>query len=348
MKIKHNELKNREIPNIISISEKGLDFNIKQNKKNRITSKESIKKNKDNIMTLEKEKIHKANTFTKKVNKKQNIDKYVENKYLNFQSFFHIFAFILLDFFLPLSLSYKTRKLYSTSIVNMFIRNSGKNKILSQNFQTSPDKIIINSMVVDSKTISYKFTTSNNTIQLIWDNQITNCSYMFSGCKTITGLDFSNFNSSNVVDMNQMFYQCNELEYLNISNLDTSSVTNMNMMFFGCLKITSIDISNFDTSKVVNMDALFDYCENIKSLNLESFNTSSAVTMRSMFMGCTKLISINLSNFNTSQVTRMSFMFKDCESLKYLDLSPIDTSKVKIMKGMFDGCTNLEEIDAQS
>ena len=96
MKIKHNELKNREIPNIISISEKGLDFNIKQNKKNRITSKESIKKNKDNIMTLEKEKIHKANTFTKKVNKKQNIDKYVENKYLNFHSFFHIFAFILL------------------------------------------------------------------------------------------------------------------------------------------------------------------------------------------------------------------------------------------------------------
>ena len=310
MKNKHNELKNIKYPNIISINEKGLDFSIKQNNKNRIISKELIKKPKDKIISLEKENTSKANIFIKQANKKQNIDKYSENRYLNFLSFYHIFVFILLDFFLPLSFSYKTRKLYSSSIVNIFIRNSGKSKILSQNFQTSPDEIIINSMVVDSKTISYKFTTSDNKIQLIWNNQLTNCSYMFSGCKTITGLDFSAFNSSNVVDMNQMFYQCNELEYLNISNLDTSSVTNMNMMFFGCLKITSLDISNFDTSKVVNMDALFDYCMNIESLNLENFNTSSAITMRSMFMSCTKLISINLSKFNTSLVTKMSLCSK--------------------------------------
>ena len=336
---------NKGMPNIISINEKGLDFKIKQNNKNRILRKELIKKCKDEILAFENEEIYKVNKFIRKRNKRQKFDICGENKYLNFKSIIHIFTFFLLNCFLPLSLSYKTRKLYSNSIVNVFIKNQGNNKIISSNFQTSPDTILINTMSVDPKTTSYKFTTSNNKVQLIWDNQLTNCSHMFSGCKTITGLDFSEFNSSNVVDMNQMFYQCNELEYLNISNLDTSSVTNMNMMFFGLLKITSIDVSSFDTSKVVNMDALFDYCTNIESLNLENFNTSSVTTMRSMFMSCTKLLSINLSSFNTSRVEKMSFMFKDCESLKYLDLSTLDTSKAKIMKGMFDGCKNLEEIN---
>ena len=349
MKNKYNELKNREIPNIISICEKVLNFNNKQNNENLIIRKTLIKKHKGKILTLEKENTLKTKIFIKKLKKKKKIEKYSEKINLNFKSFFHIFTFLLLNFFFPLSLSYKTRKLYSSSIVNVFIRNPGNTKIISSNFQTSPDTIIINNVLfVDSKTISYKFTTSNNTVQLIWNNPLTNCSDMFSGCKAITGLDFSNFNSPNVVDMNKMFYQCNELEYLNITNLITSSVTNMYMMFFGCKAFTSLDLSTFDTSKVVNMDALFDYCMNIEYLNLGNFNTSSVTTMRSMFMGCTKLVSLNISNFNTSQVTRMSFMFKDCQSLKYLDLSSINTSKVKIMKGMFNGCINLEEINFEN
>ena len=139
----------------------------------------------------------------------------------------------------------------------MFIKDSGNNILLSKNFQTLPDKIIINSEVVESKIISYEFSTSNNIIQLIWENQLIDCSYMFSECSNITSLDFSNFDSSKCGDMTKMFYKCSKLEYLNISNLDTSSVTNMNNMFFGCEKLTSIDLSNFDTSKVVNMDCLF-------------------------------------------------------------------------------------------
>ena len=342
MKNHHKELKNREITNMMTISGKAKDSNIK---KKQSINKELFQINKAKIQILEKENKHKINKLIQKVKSRQIFDKYIENKHFNYKNFFHIFIFILLYLFLPLSLSYKTRKLYFSSIVNIFIKKTGNIKILSENFQTSPDKIVINTEVVDPNITSYEFITTNNSIILMWDIQLTNCSYMFSECSNIASIVLSKFDSSKCVNMGKMFYKCYELENLNISNLDTSSVTNMNNMFFGCEQLASIDVSNFNTSKVVNMDCLFVFCEKVEYLNLESFNTSSVNNMRSMFRGCYKLTSINLSKFNTSLVSRTQYMFKDCESLQYLDLSSIDTSNVRYMNGMFDGCTNLEEIN---
>lgn len=37
---------------------------------------------------------------------------------------------------------------------------------------------------------------------------------MFYGCDSITSLDVSNFNTTNVTDMNNMFYECNKLTYI--------------------------------------------------------------------------------------------------------------------------------------
>lgn len=48
------------------------------------------------------------------------------------------------------------------------------------------------------------------------------------------------------------FYNINCLS-LDLSNFDTSNVTNMNNMFICCKYLTSLDLSNFDTSNVINM-----------------------------------------------------------------------------------------------
>ena len=41
---------------------------------------------------------------------------------------------------------------------------------------------------------------------------ITNMSYMFYGCKSLTSLpDISNWNTNNVTNMRDMFYECNSL-----------------------------------------------------------------------------------------------------------------------------------------
>ena len=48
-------------------------------------------------------------------------------------------------------------------------------------------------------------------IQYIFKKNITNLIYMFSGCKSLSSINLSNFNTQNVTDMRYMFYGCESL-----------------------------------------------------------------------------------------------------------------------------------------
>ena len=204
---------------------------------------------------------------------------------------------------------------------------------------------------------------------------------MFSGCSSLTSLDLSSFNTSNVTGMGNMFYGCTALESLNLPGFATSSPADLNSMFYncsslesirfadverlriskassmfsGCSSLTSLDLSSFDTSKTTGMGGMFSRCSSLTSLDLSSFNTSNVTSMGSMFSGCSKLTSLDLSSFNTSNVTSMGSMFSGCSKLAELDLSSFNTSKVKEdsrsgggMSGMFSGCSSLVSLDLSS
>jgi surface protein len=80
---------------------------------------------------------------------------------------------------------------------------------------------------------------------------------MFYDCKNITGLDLSNFNTSNVTNMSYMFRGCKNITELDLSSFDTSNVTNMSYTFRGCLKLTVLDIRSFDFTKVTSFSGIF-------------------------------------------------------------------------------------------
>ena len=67
---------------------------------------------------------------------------------------------------------------------------------------------------------------------------------MFQECSSLTSLDVSKFDTSNVTDMSEMFYRCSSLTGLDLRNFDTSKVADMNWMFCGCNKLTQITVSN--------------------------------------------------------------------------------------------------------
>ena len=100
-----------------------------------------------------------------------------------------------------------------------------------------------------------------------------------------------------------------------LSNFDTSNVTNMNGMFSRCYALSSFDLSNFDTSNVTNMANMFSHCESLELLDLSSFDTVDVIDMNGMFAYCYKLSNLGLSSFDTSNVTNMANMFYSCESL---------------------------------
>jgi len=169
--------------------------------------------------------------------------------------------------------------------------------------------------------------------------------YLFSECYSLTSLDLSLVDTSQVTQMYNVFEKCYLLKSLDLSNWKTSQVKNIVQIFYDCKSLTSIDLSNFDTSLVTNMEGTFFNCIKITSLNLSKFYTSFVENMNSMFYGCISLKSLNLSGFNTLNVKNMKSMFFNCHKLESLDLSNFNTSNVENMGMMFSGCLNLKFID---
>ena len=54
---------------------------------------------------------------------------------------------------------------------------------------------------------------------------------MFQNCSSLTTLDLSNFDTSNVIVMNNMFQNCSSLTTIDFRNADFSSVTRYTNMF---------------------------------------------------------------------------------------------------------------------
>ena len=162
---------------------------------------------------------------------------------------------------------------------------------------------------------------------------------MFAGCSSLTSLDLSSFNTSQVTDMRGLFDGCKNLTSLNVSNFNTSNVKHMDAMFRGCSRLTSLDLSNFNTSNVVSM-----------SYRVKVFRNNGSWGQRpgsgydwdgGMFMNCNSLTSLDLSNFNTSNVTCMCKLFCNCTHLTFLDLSNFDMTLTNGFSQKQDMCSGL-------
>ena len=215
-------------------------------------------------------------------------------------------------------------------------------------YYAEPEKVYLN---VDSGLMFYREYNEQkikNIVELDLSNfdtsQVTDMQFMFSGMSSLTTLDLSNFDTSQVTDMKYMFRDMSSLTTLNLSNFDTSRVTNMEVMFYGMSSLTSLDLSNFDTSQVKYMDYMFSYMFSLTSLDLSNFDTSQVAYMNSMFSG-TSLTSLNLSNFDTSKVMNMNNMFLNMRNLTSLNLTNLNTSKVTDMEDMFSLSNNYASDD---
>ena len=207
---------------------------------------------------------------------------------------------------------------------------------------------------------------------------ITNISYMFSGCSALYSLpDIENWNTINVTNMSNLFYKCslnennfkgikewntenvNYMDYMfsecsdtttlpDISRWNTKNLKSMNHMFSGCLKLKEIPkISNWDTQNVEEMDSVFADCSTLSNLpEIIEWNTTKVKRMTKMFSGCKKLEALpDISKWNTSEKTSIediSGMFSGCSSLTSLpDISNWNTAKVFNMSSIFQNCISL-------
>ena len=186
----------------------------------------------------------------------------------------------------------------------------------------------------------------NYNIELKFNINLTDCSYMFASCKRIEKIDFQCFNTKYVKNMESMFENC-KFRNIDLSNFDTANVTNMSGMFNFCDELTYLNLLSFNTENVINMGVMFFCCRKLKNIYISSFNCKKVENMSRMFYSCENLNELDLSFFDVQKVTDMSEMFKDCKSLNNLDLSSFGLKKMSLkdMHLMFSGCENLVNIN---
>ena len=87
---------------------------------------------------------------------------------------------------------------------------------------------------------------------------------MFSGCSSLTSLDLSNFNTSNVTNMYEMFVNCSNLTRLDLSSFVTNNVTNMIAMFQGNSALVTILVGDgWNTDNVTSSTRMFKDCTSL-------------------------------------------------------------------------------------
>ena len=118
--------------------------------------------------------------------------------------------------------------------------------------------------------------------------------------------------TSNVTDMSYMFSNCSSLTTIPL--LDTSNVTNMESMFQSCYNLTSIP--QLDTSNFTDMYNMLSYCTSLTSI--PQLDTSNVTYMNSMFFNCASITSI--PQLDTSNVTNMNSMFSNCSRLEEIHM----------------------------
>ena len=181
-----------------------------------------------------KKNINKENNKPK-LNIKNAIDCFEEIRFSNKNKinkknskYYSLFIFILIFLFNISSKEIKLRKIILDNEIKITIKGQGDQPILSDKwvqrnginytFNELPTEIIINDVpMTDIKRI-YQLSNKINNITLKYNYSMTNCNLMFYGLSNIIKIDFSNFDSSKVTNMQRMFSDCTLLQSIDLTN----------------------------------------------------------------------------------------------------------------------------------
>ena len=114
--------------------------------------------------------------------------------------------------------------------------------------------------------------------------------------------------------MEQLFYKCSSLTSLDLSKFDTSQVTTFKEMFFDCSKLKILNLSNFNIPKVSNMENMFSDCKKLEYINLKNaIIQSGSITMNNIFSNTAlNLVFCTIDNLLIAKVKEKEGAIIDC------------------------------------
>ena len=122
----------------------------------------------------------------------------------------------------------------------------------------------------------------------------------------------------------------NKIKSIDFSNFDDSQVTNIDYLFYGCTALEEINFENFQTKGVGNLNHVFENCKSLKSLDLTNIKLieDGIQQMTQLFYGCSSLEFINMTSFNGKNVNNAELFLRGTKSLKKLILYNAEVSDI--------------------
>ena len=171
----------------------------------------SIEENK-----IKNDKINFFNIFINKFQKRKYLKCKISKALLLIEIL--LLSVIKLNIISSKSINKKRYIMSQSSSIKLKIENSGNQIIYSiGTYQWCypviiPDEIYINGENKTEIKNEYNFEYNNNEIILVWYNSLESTTCMFRDCTSITEIDLSNFDDSQLIKMQYMFMNCQSLK----------------------------------------------------------------------------------------------------------------------------------------
>lgn len=172
-------------------------------------------------------------------------------------------------------------------------------------------KVVFDDYII-ADTCEMLFKDFNNLVEIEGLNQLGlefahSMDEMFLNCKKLKSIDMSNFFTSNMTNMSEIFSGCEsltELDFSKAGNFNTANSKGMLEMFKNCNKLTVLDLSIFDTKNVEWMQGMFSGCLALKRIIVsEAFSTVMVGDGGTdMFKGCKELVGSYGTTYSESHV----------------------------------------------
>ena len=162
-----------------------------------------------------------------------------------------------------------------------------------------------------------------------WDNRIYDMRGMFYGCSNltkITGIEklVTKYNGY-IMDI---FSRCSSLTEIDVSGWDVSNVTHGYQIFEGCNSLVELDLSNWDISKFISLSDMFSGCTNLRNVFMLNWNSSNCTSTYRTFYNCKNIKLLDFSNWDFKLVTSMNGMIYGCTSLETIIFNNIDLRSI--------------------
>lgn len=168
---------------------------------------------------------------------------------------------------------------------------------------------------------------------------------MFMNNKSLTKIDLSSWDTSNISIMGLVFSGDEKLTDINVSNWDVRKAGTANGMFSN-VAATSIDLSGWNPMNLHTLSAMFQNAKNLNHIEYgPEWKANAFIYMTDMFNG-TAFSELDLSTWKTPQLNNLANAFANMRNLTSFKISPdFTTDKVEYFNGAFSGDSKLKTLD---